>query len=189
MNTTQLLDLILTFSKKKGCTFIRIADYRNAEGELSDVTVNIGISMANAKAKDIETLEAMNVRDLFKEREDVTFDLLETARQELLSALKAPNKAMSEAQIDAYSHICKGVKVHNETNELHIYGFKIDGTKAIKEKGDYKADTRKPLTKAKDLIRKGLKSPHYRQYKLSALGSVKFKGNTITLTQESEVLS
>ena len=39
-----LIDLIVSFSKANGCTFVRIKDYTNAQGEVQDVTINVGVS-------------------------------------------------------------------------------------------------------------------------------------------------
>jgi len=178
---SNLIDLLASFSKSNGCTFVRIKDYTNAQGEVQDVTINIGVSYENAKAKDIETLKTLDVSTLSHNYDNVDNTLLEEARKELLAAAIKPNKAMSNGQKDAYTHIVKGIKVHNETKELYVYGRKVNGTKVIKTEGEYKADTRRPLTIAKDIIRKELRAPKYRQYKVSEVKSVAAKGEVLEL--------
>lgn len=175
------LDLIVSFGKTNGCQFIRIKDYTNQVGEVQDVTINIGTSYETAKEKDIETLKALDLSK-FKVDNELTLAIFEQAKSELIAAAIAPNKAMSEGQKDAYTHLVKGVKVHNETNQLYIFGSKLKDTKVVKVEGDYKPDTRKPLTKAKDLIRATLKAPKYRQYIIGSLGAVTMKGDTIELS-------
>lgn len=176
-----LLDLIVSFSKTNGCTFVRIKDYTNAQGEVQDVTINVGVSYENAKAKDIETLKTLDVSALNHNYEGIDNILLEEAREELLAAAIKPNKAMSNGQKDAYTHLVKGIKVHNETKELYVYGTKVNGTKVVKTEGEYKEDTRRPLTIAKDIIRKELRTPNYRQYKVSELKAVNANGATLEL--------
>jgi hypothetical protein len=100
------------------------------------------------------------------------------AKQELISSLEAPSKARSEAQKDAYTHINSGLKVHNESGVLYVFGMKV--SKKVKEAVDYGADTRKPLTKAKDEIRKLMKSAKYRQFTFTLSGmSIKASGEEL----------
>jgi len=176
-----LIDLIVSFSKANGCTFVRIKDYTNAQGEVQDVTINVGVSYENAKAKDIEFLKGLDVSTLSHNYENVDVTLLEEAREALLAAAIKPNKAMSKGQKDAYTHLVKGIKVHNETEELYVFGTKVKNTKVVKKQGEYKADTRRPLTIAKDIIRKELRAPKYRQYKVSELKGVAAKGEVLEL--------
>ena len=178
---SNLIDLLASFSKSNGCTFVRIKDYTNAQGEVQDVTINVGVSYENAKLKDIETLKTLDVSNLSHNYDNVDNTLLEEAREALLAAAIKPNQAMSNGQIDAYTHIVKGIKYRNETKELYVYGTKVSGTKVVKAEGEYKADTRRPLTIAKDIIRKELRAPKYRQYKVSELKSVAVKGEVLEL--------
>jgi hypothetical protein len=52
--------------------------------------------------------------------------------------------------------------------ELYVFGSKVK--KTIVEAVEYGADTRKPLTKAKDELRKLMKSTKYRQFKFKLNG-------------------
>jgi hypothetical protein len=51
--------------------------------------------------------------------------------------------------------------------------------KVVLEEGDKKEDTRKPLTKAKDTIRKYLKTSQYRQYEIGRSFQYSLRGDTI----------
>ncbi|MES2515927.1 MAG: hypothetical protein V4580_17365 [Bacteroidota bacterium] len=156
-----------------GCSFVSIV-YTNAENEVQKTLINVGVSYDNAKLKDIEFLKNLDVKTI-KSTQGV--GLLEEARKALLGALISPSKAMSEGQKNAYTYLTNGLKIHNETNELYVVGMVVK--KEVLVSGDYKADTRKPLTIAKDDIRKEMKSTQYRNYNLSQLATVNMKGDTL----------
>ena len=52
-------------------------------------------------------------------------------------------------------------------------------SKRVIEKGEYKEDTRKELTKAQDEIKELLKSTKYRQFEIGSSLQYKIKGDTI----------
>jgi len=168
-----LLALISKLNKIGGCTFVNVT-YTNKEGEIQNTTFNVGVSYDNAKKKDIEYLKDLDVTKL---KSSQGKQLLEEARQALLGALISPNKARSQGQKDAYKHLTNGLKIHKETNQLYVYGMKVKKTVLVE--GDYKADTRRPLTIAKDDIRKGMKSTQYRNYELTSMAKVTLKGDTL----------
>lgn len=177
-----LFNLMSELIKKNGCTFVRVRNYTNAQGEIQDVTINVGTSYENAKKRDLQFLQSLKVGSLKNSYADVSTELLEVARLELISSILAPNKAMSEAQKNAYVHLMDGLKFSPETKQLYIFGTKVEGTKVVKQEGEYKADTRKPLTKAKDLLRSKLSTGKYRQYVLSQLGEVTINKQTLELS-------
>jgi hypothetical protein len=73
--------------------------------------------------------------------------------------------------------------MHRETNEVYVFGMQIK--KTVLEEGEYKEDTRKPLTRAKDEIRKQLRSTKYRQFKIDRAEQFKVKGDTIVFGEDS----
>jgi len=153
---------------KNGVSFFSIKGYTNTQGEVTNRVINIGVKYENAKKKDVEFLTNLDVKTLNSE---MSISLLEEARVSLLGALISPNKARSNGQKEAYTHISDAVKFHNETKALYVFGFEVkdkegNSKKTILVKGEYKADTRKPLTIAKDLIRNKMKSTQYRQFKV-----------------------
>jgi hypothetical protein len=157
-----------------GVSFVRMKNYRNQLGELSDVTINVGISYANAVKKDIEFLTNINLSEYVW---NSPIALIEEARKTLIEAFINPNENRSKGQTDAYSIIFDGVKVHNETGLLYVYGTKV-GEKVIKEQGEKKVVKSAPITIAKDELRKLLKTNKYRQYAVEV-------GNTISANGES----
>lgn len=156
-----------------GVSFVNVT-YTNEQGEVQNTTFNVGVSYDKAKQKDIEYLKNLDVKTI-KSSQGIA--QLEEARKALLGSLISPSKSRSQGQKNAYTHLTNGLKIHNETQELYVYGMKVK--KTVISKGEYKADTRRPLTVAKDDIRKTMKSTQYRQYNLSNMQDVKLKGDTL----------
>lgn len=159
-----------------GVSFVSIRNYTNKNGEVSNYLINVGASYERAKVRDIEFLENLNFGE-YEFKSDLS--LLEQARQELIAAFIKPNKNLSEGQTNAYTHIVKGVKVHNENGQIYIYGYKEK--KEVLVKGEYGADTRKPLTKAKDELRKLLRTGKFTQYILEMVNEVRANGEIIEI--------
>lgn len=168
-----LITLFGSLETITGCSFVSIL-YTNKDGEVQKTLLNVGVSYENAKKKDIEYLKSLDVTTL---KSHLGKDILEQARQTLLGSLISPNKARSNGQKNAYRMLTNGLKIHKETGQLYIFAMKVK--KEVLIEGDYKADTRKPLTQAKDLIREGMKSTKYRQYNLSNMSTATLKGDTL----------
>jgi len=172
----QVIGLITNAVSKSitGVSFVRIKDYRNQLNELQDVTINVGISYKNAVKKDIEFLSNINLKDY-------TFNspiaLIEEARKILIDAFITPDENRSKGQTEAYTIIFDGVKVHNESGLLYVYGTKV-GEKVIKEQGEKKVVKSAPLTIAKNELRALVKTSKYRQYAVEV-------GNTISANRET----
>lgn len=162
-----------------GVSFVSLNNYTNSKGEVQNATINVGLSYERAKAKDTKFLQNLNVFEDERLKRFEDKQLLEIARLELLASCTNPNEKQSNAQKEAYTHLCNGLKIHNETKALYLQGYAI--SKKVIETGEEKTDTRKPLTKAKDLIRKFLKSSKYRQYNIENLKEVKINKGTIII--------
>jgi hypothetical protein len=159
-----------------GVSFVSIRNYTNKQGEVSNNLINVGASYERAKQKDIEFLENINFSDYdFKS----PASLLEEARQALIAAFIKPDANRSEGQINAYTPIFAGVKVHNETGVLYVYGYREK--KEVIQKGEYKTVNSKPLTIAKDELRKLLKTGKFTQYALEIGNEIRANGQTLEL--------
>jgi hypothetical protein len=146
-------------------TFCSVKGYVNDEGEKSDYLINIGVNYQTAKQKDIKFLTELDVTTM--QWNCPMIDIIK-AQTELLNSLIKPSEARSQAQKEAYIHINEALKLHTDTLELYVFGSKVK--KTIVEAVEYGADTRKPLTKAKDELRKLMKSTKYRQFKFKLNG-------------------
>ena len=108
---------------------------------------------------------------------DLTSDLEKEARIQLIasfesSLIKMANTSIDEV-VDAYTRFfdaegnyIKGVKLHTETNTLHLYG--LVAQKRVLMPGNYdKSDNRRPLTVAKDRLRYKTQVGKFRQFKIT----------------------
>ena len=155
-----------------GVSFVSIKGYTNSYGEVSNNLVNVGASLTNAKAKDIETLQGLDVTTLGGDT-----ILLEKARVELINSFIKPNENRSNGQIDAYTIVAKGIKVHNETGEIYIFGLR--NSKTVIEQGVYPTVNSRALTLAKNQLKKELKSNKFTQYKLSSTTTLRMNGEEL----------
>lgn len=163
-----------------GVSFVSVT-YVNQLNEKHQTTFNVGVDYQKAKEKDIEFLKQLDVSTLKSSLPD---ELLEEARVALLKNFQKPSKTRSEGIKNAYTHLGSGLKVHNESQKVFVYGMKI--SKKVIEKGIEKEDTRRELTKAKDAIRSLLKSTQYRQFEIGRSFKYKVKGNTIYINGKNE---
>jgi hypothetical protein len=163
-------------SSLTGVTFCSIDEYNNQQGEKAKYLINVGINYEKSKQADIVFLENLKASEhTFKS----SVELIEEARIALIQAFIKPNENRSNGQKDAYTTIFSGVKVHNETGKVYVYGYKV--TKTIIEKGEYKADTRGALTIAKDELRKLLKTGQFVNLSLEVGNTIKANKETLEL--------
>lgn len=168
-----ITNLIKVLSKSPtGVSFVSIKGYKNSFGEVSNNLVNVGASLTNAKAKDITALQSLDVTTLNGDS-----ILLEKARVELINSFINPNENRSQGQIDAYTIVAKGIKVHNETGEIYIFGLR--NSKTIIEQGVYPIVNSRALTIAKNQLKKDLKSSKFTQFKLSSTTLIKLNGEEL----------
>lgn len=157
-----------------GVSFFSIRNYTNLNGEISNQLINVGINYETSKKQDIELLRNLNILDIFTQNSKLE---IEKARTELILSFEKPNANQSQAQRDAYTHICSGVKVHNETGKMYIFGYSV-GKTVIKEGVPTK---NKGVMSAKDELRKLLKTSKYRQFSIEVGNTLRANGDTIEL--------
>ena len=177
--SSSAIDLIIALKKAvqnspTKVSYVSIKGYKNKFGEISNNLINIGISYQKAKAKDIEFLTNLDINS-FDSKLDKA--LLEQARTELIASFITPEKARSEGQINAYTPIIEGVKVHNETGVIYVYGYREK--KEILTEGNYPVVNSKPLTIAKNEFRKKLSTGKFTQYSLEEISSVRANKETL----------
>lgn len=157
-----------------GVSFVSIKGYTNKEGEVADHVFNIGADYGKAKEADIKFLQTLDLTTGTWKSDMVTMAL---AKADLIKDLTSPDKVRSQAQADAYTHICKGVKVHNDTGVLYVYGNRVN--KVVHKEGNYPTKNSRPLTIAKDELRKLLKTGKFRQFIMAEATSFKANGETL----------
>jgi hypothetical protein len=159
-----------------GVSFVAINKYTNSSNEVSNNLINVGASYQNAKNSDIEFLENINFSEYEFKSE---LSVLETAKAELIASFIKPNENRSNGQIEAYTTICSGIKVHNETGVLYVYGYRK--SKVVLQTGEYKSVNSSAKTIAKNELRKLLKTGKFTQYALEIGNEIKAKGDTIEI--------
>lgn len=170
-NVKQATDKSIT-----GVSFVSIRNYTNKQGEVSNNLINVGASYEKAKQKDIELLENLDATQYtFKSAPD----LIEEARVELIKAFLKPDENRSQGQKDAYTNIVPGVKVHNETGVLYIYGYREN--KTVLKEGEYKAVKSAPLTIAKNELRKLLRTGNFVNFGIEAGNTIKCNGECLEI--------
>ena len=168
------IDSLVNITKKvhnspTGVTFVSVKGYENKQNEISNQLINVGVSYENAKAKDVETLANLDVTTLDT---DIDTKLLIEAKVALIKSLITPNQARSQAQKDNYETISEGIRVHKETRKLLVYGYIV--SKEVVQKGTYKKVNSRPLTIAKNYLRKHyMKSAKFRQFYIEMSDSIK----------------
>ena len=159
-----------------GVSFFSIKNYTNKSGEVSNQLINIGVKYAATKEKDIKFLRELDVTTM--QWQSAMVDI-EKARTALIEAFIAPDKARSEGQIDAYTVITDGVKVHNETGLLYIYGYRVNKTVLVE--GEYKTVNSSKETIAKNELRKLLKTGNFVNFSIEVGNNLTANGETIEL--------
>jgi hypothetical protein len=160
-----------------GVSFVSVI-YTNEQNEKQHTTFNVGVSYEKSKQKDLEYLKNLDITELNTE---LSIDLLTEATQSLINDFE---KTISKEKVknDNFIHITNGLKYHTENNELYVYGMQV--YKTVLSEGEYKEKNSKPLTIAKNVIRKNLKTSKYRQYKISKAEQFKIKGDIIMFGEE-----
>ncbi len=170
-----------------GVSFLSIKNYESGKndtktivGKIADYVINIGASYEKAKLKDIETLQNLDLVTMAQAGKfKSALTLLEQARTELVNAFIKPDENRSAGQINAYTQIAPGLKVHNENGFLYIYGYKL--SENVIRKGERKPTNSKDLTIAKDELRKLLRTNKFTQFSIEVGNTLKAVGTTIEL--------
>jgi len=151
---------------RSSATFLSLLGYRNDHSEVADYSIVFHMSYENALKRSLLVLESVVPTDA----------LHALAKQELLDGYaKSLNKIAItpiEEIEDAYTRFfdsdgnyIKGVKLHTETDTLHLYG--LVNSKRVLIPGQYPTRNRRDLTKAKDELRKLCPVEKFRQFKIT----------------------
>jgi hypothetical protein len=162
MNKTQF---VAELSKlRPSSTFLTLKGYRNEFSEVADYSIVFHMSYQNALVKSISTLEQYIPQN----------DLEVYAKNELLDSFNASLNKIAEIPIeeieDGYTRFydngkyIKGVKLHNASDTLHLYG--LVSQKKVIIPGFYPKKNKRALTIAKDKLRHMCPTGKFRQFKI-----------------------
>jgi len=147
-------------------TFLTLKGYRNDHGEVADYNIVFHMSYENALMRSIAVLEAV-VPDTDLDAQ-AKKECLESFMTSLDKAQTTPIEELDDGYrrfTDDNGKYIKGVKLHEESNTLHIYGLVVN--KKVIMPGTYKTKNSKPLTIAKDKLRRLCPVGRFRQFKIT----------------------
>ena len=188
---TQNSELIASAKTIKGTTFVGVQNYRNAQGELSNQTIVSGITYANCLIYDFNSLKDLQNEIFMQFNKKHSTELIKKAYNNLYSSLEKRLSSeevkeelrrqndktinLSDGQKDAYIHIAKGIKLHIESQKLHIFGLVV--RKKVIEPIEYKQVNSRELTILQNKIKKfcEFKQDKYRNF-IFDYSEVKLKG-------------
>lgn len=175
-------ELFKQFSNSKGVKFVGVRDYEAQSGEISDFVINIGANYENTMRKDLVYLQSLTDQNLidFCKNSVVNLETMQKAKQELenslIKRLSGEKNARSIGQTDAYQTLTNGVRLHLESEKIHVFGFRV--SKHIKVTGTYKEVKSQKKTIAKNILRKNMKSEKFRTFVLDSAKVIALNGET-----------
>lgn len=174
----------------KGTSFVSVREYQNSKGEVSNQTFLVGFDYENMLKNDLAKLKAFDVNLL---GEGVNKEVAQLGLNELIESLEKrlssdefkaqllsegdSTMIRSEAQKNAYTPVCKGLKMQD--NNLYIFGLEVRKTVIVPI--EYKAVNSQPKTIAKKQIEKveDVRSRKYKMFKLGGLETLQLQGVSI----------
>jgi len=163
VNNPQFIDTLQKL--RPSSTFLALSDYHSSHDEIADYSIVFHVSYESLLQRSLEKLSQYQPQD----------DIEAQAKKELMDSYSTSLKKMGETGIDqlddGYRHfyddagkLIKGVKLHEETNTIHLYGTVVN--KKIKKTGVNKEVKSKDLTLAKKKLSQDLPVSKWRQFKI-----------------------
>ena len=165
---TQTNSVVAVAKTIKSTSFVGVRNYENKQGEISNQTILAGISYENCLLNDFKVLQEKQKEVFVILQKEFSKEVIEKAYQnvftslekrlsseEVKEALRLENDktiALSDAQINAYKHLAKGVKMNKETLQIHIFGLVVK--KTILQPIEYKEVKSRELTIVQNKIKK-----------------------------------
>ena len=190
----QATKLLVAAKTIKGTSFIGIRNYENKQGEISNQTIIAGITYENCLINDFKVLRENKDKVFDILQKNYSTELVETAynnvyvslekrlsSDEVKEALRQQNDktiGLSDAQKDAYIHLTKGVKLHIETMQIHVFGLVVK--KTVIKPIEYKETKSRELTIIQNKIKKvcEFKQDKYRNF-IFEKSEVQLQGITV----------
>lgn len=191
---TQTNSVVAVAKTIKNTSFVGVRNYENKQGEISNQTILAGISYENCLLSDFKVLQEKQKEVFVILQKEYSKEVIEKAYQnvfislekrlsseEVKEALRLENDktiALSDAQINAYKHLAKGVKMNKETLQIHIFGLVVK--KTILQPIEYKETKSKELTIVQNKIKKlcNFKQDKYRTF-IFDNSEIKMQGVTL----------
>lgn len=140
-NSTQKRLVEAIFKTIKGTAFVGVRGYENAKGEVSDQTILAGASYEKMLEHDFAMLKLKKDEVFSILLENHSLEVISLAYSKVFESLDKrlsspemkeklrlendPTIKQSDAQSDAFISLGKGVKLHIESNQIHIFGVSV----------------------------------------------------------------
>lgn len=191
---TQTNSVVAVAKTIKSTSFVGIRNYANKQGEISNQTILAGISYENCLLNDFKVLQEKEKELFVILQNEYSKEVIEKAYQNVFTSLEKrlsseevkevlrlendKTIALSDAQINAYKHLAKGVKMNKETLQIHIFGLVVK--KTILQPIEYKETKSKELTIVQNKIKKlcNFKQDKYRTF-IFDNSEIKMQGLTL----------
>lgn len=180
-------NIIVEITKKiagiKDCKFASLTYLSKSSGELARYTVALGFSYHNLVEKSVTELEL-----LISENSDKWDELTKQAADDVMASFKKTLAAHAEGKqnedytkINQYIPIGGGANINTTDNTVQVFG--LLNSKVTITEGVFKPVNSRPLTIAKDKIRKQLPISKFREFALdfSQVEKVKMNGDTFEI--------
>ena len=181
------LQLAIEIGQIETPEFVTIRNYTNASNEIAHHNINLGVSYRGLQERELERLQAIDLETLTFDQ-DIDDDTKLQAYIEILESLTRNmddnlevHTEQSKGQINAFKQIAPNLKLHEETNRLHVNGMAIK--KTVVQDGEYAPNTRvkRPKTRAKETINAENKMNKYRRFKLDNITCFRVKGKELNI--------
>lgn len=178
-----MLGLVHQLSQISGARFASFLYRSKGTGQLSRYTVILGADVEKIYRDDAEFLT--NLLPTLTDELDrkACEQLLSSVRESLEKGIGNNSRYVHSAEnADTYKTFpsVPGLKIHKDTGTLHM--LCLIHTKVVVEEGEYKKVNSRPLTIAKNKIRKQLRQSKIRQFAFSGIDTAKLNGETIHLS-------
>jgi hypothetical protein len=190
--------LLSAFAHVGEAQFARVWYRAKQTGELAIHTIGLNFDMAQLYTDDVTAVSALHSAyakdyNTNPKNDDAKIHML--AAGEILASLKESltvgigfNSKYTHAPFagDTYVNMagCQNVKVHKESGLVYVLGVSIN--KTILEAGEYKEVKSRPLTIAKNKIRKELQTGHIRQLIVERVSKLAMAGNVIEVVEDDD---
>ena len=147
-------------------TFLHLKGYVNSVGEKADYNIVFHMSYLNALHKSIDTLNSLNL--VLPEENEARNQLIESFNNSIKKIETTPIEEIDDnftRFFDESGNYIKGIKLHTESNTLHLYGLVVN--KRVLIPGNYKKVNSSKMTIMKNQLRYLTQCGKFRDFRIT----------------------
>lgn len=171
------------------CETITINNYEaGTTGSVKNYTIDVKTTYGSAKADDLVFLE----KYIFDEDADIkvlsektgttheeSLMLLKEARDGLIKSVSPSDEKEVDEKDNVYEKVSTAVKKHKESGAYYVYGILLSEETIKPSDRTKKARKSKPLTIAKDHLKRKLKISNFRNLKIPNIDKMETNGDVL----------